>query len=247
LNEAGAEDAIGKDPALDAVTALNYVAGAVKQSFEVKKYSKDTLDPAYLAEEDPFTKPAKGSGVDRYDLVRPFLPAPGALGAAGQSATPNTANFRKMAIYVQHGRVIKVDERVEVVGKALKRLVTYFRTFLKDQKAPQAARDAFEKVVRDTPANQLGTKLLEEGNVYIAQSGATPVLIRNMRLNLLDLGGKISVSLPTDAVVHGSLRFMVSAQKPAANTTGTGGAATGGATSTTTGPPAPTTATTAPA
>jgi hypothetical protein len=240
------EATIGTDPVLDSVTALGYVSDAINQALGVKKWSKDDLEPAYASDEDQsFPKPSNGSGVERYDLVRAPLPPPGALGGAGQAATPKTSNFRKMAIYVKKGLVIKVVERVEVTGRGLDRLISYDRTFLKDQKVPDAIKTGFEQTVKQTPKAQLGAVLLAASNSFITASGATPILIRNMSLDLFDLGSKsIKVNPPVDGVVHGKLLFLISAQKPASIEAGATGTVTGTSTASTGGTEADSTTTT---
>ncbi|HEV7886260.1 MAG TPA: hypothetical protein VGO92_01790, partial [Acidimicrobiales bacterium] len=65
------EATLGVDPAIDAVTSLDYTLAAINQSAGVRKWDKDSLSPTYARTEDPFEQPSRESGITRYDLARP--------------------------------------------------------------------------------------------------------------------------------------------------------------------------------
>lgn len=203
------EKELGADPILDSLTALSYVAQAARESAGVKKYSKDDLEPAYPASEDDFPRPAKGE--TRYDLVRPRLPsiatASGAPVAGGQSAFPGTKHFRKMAIYVKDGVIIKVREEIEVKGKFLGSVIKYVRKSVEQSKI-QAAIDGFAEFLKETPVSQQGLGIIQFLSVGLQSFGQDPILVRNMTLDLLDFGQDIKVDLPTDGVVKGNLGIL---------------------------------------
>lgn len=228
LTESGRSQVdLGKDPVLDAITALDYVETAVNEAASVKKWSKDDIEPAYLHDEDHFIEPGSGSGVERYDLVRPPLPAAGAIGVGGQVATPKTSTFRKMAIYIKGGYVVKVAEDVSVEGKSLDRLVTYFRGFLKDQKVPEKAKASFDALVKHTPKSKLGDILINAGNAFVVSAGSQPILLRKMKLDLLDIGKPNTVALPQEGVIHGSLAILISAGTKTVAPKASGGSGSG--------------------
>jgi hypothetical protein len=197
---------------IDAITVLHYVETAATAAQSVQLFSKDSLDPAYPGE-DSFPRPDVSSGIKRYDLRRPALPTPGSQGSAGVSATATTRNFRKMAIYVKNRRVFRVLERVEVVGtKSTDALLGYIRASLREAKAGEAVRQQFEAAIKPVPSEQLGAALLFGLNQVLIAQGQSPVPARIMELNFRDVGDPhVSVDLPSDQVVHGSLALLLTA------------------------------------
>lgn len=201
---------LGEDPVYDALTALDYVDRAVTEAFNVNEWSSDDLTPAYPSSEDVFPAPEEGSGVRRFDVVRPFLPPPANLGGdvAGDTGVPATRNFRKMAIYVKDGRVIRVIERVEVIGKFVDDFTDHLKTQIEEAEAPQEARDAFDQILTSVPPEELGDPLLFYLNVFLQLTGNAPVIVRTMSLELGDLGQDIRVALPDTDVVTGTLEAL---------------------------------------
>lgn len=201
---------IGRDPVFDALTALDYVERALTQAVAVDEWRSDALNPTYPRTEDVFPRPEEGSGVTRYDLRRPFLPAafdPQAAGGIG--ALPATRHFRKMAIYVKDGRVISVIERVEAIGKLVDDFREYVETLLEEARAERSDVREFERLLRTEAPERLGNALLGFLNVRLAQLGADPVLVRTMTLEFQRGGDPGEVALPTTDVVAGSLEVML--------------------------------------
>lgn len=218
-----AED-VGDDPVFDAITALDYVDQAMGEAFEVEKWSPDALNPTYSSSEDFFPKPEDGSGVTRYDLNRPFLPPAGAGGGTGDRALPTTKNFRKMAIYVEDGRVIRVLERIEVVGKFVSTLEEYLQVFVREAQLPERFVERFE-LIRGARVDEAerGSLYLEFLNVILVGLGEDPILVRNMSLEVSQGEGVVSIELPTDDIVIGSLEVMLASRQSKAAAEETGG------------------------
>jgi len=100
----------GDDPIYDSRTIFQYLEHTAR-TMPVIKFNPDALE--YKPKEDPFPKPGKGSGVIRYDFVRAPVPRPSQSGG-GNQAVPDTINFRKMAVYVKNGIILRVLE----IGRA---------------------------------------------------------------------------------------------------------------------------------
>lgn len=240
---------IGKDPVLDALTALQYVEQAIQEAASVKRWSPDDLSPAYSSSEEDFPKPSDGSGVRRYDLVRPALPPAVNRSGRDENAVPSTKTFRRMAIYVKDDRVIQVREKIDLRGKRLDDFISYNRAFLKANDADPRLREQFDEIVKQRPKDAreeitFGRAMLAGLNIGLTSQGVDPVLIRNMTLDFRDLGGDVKVDLPQEETVKGNLDFL-SVTDSGKTTTQTGTSGT-----TTTAPaatdPAATTPTSAP-
>jgi hypothetical protein len=244
---------LGKDPVLDALTALQYVEQAINEAAEVRRWSEDDLSPAYSSSEEDFPKPVGGSGVRRYDLVRPGLPPAVNRTGRDENAFPTTKQFRRMAVYVKDNRVIQVREKVDLRGKRLDDFISYNRAVLKANDVDPRVRSQFEEGVKRRPKDprrevEFGRGLLSGLNVTLTSLGIDPVLIRNMTLDFRDLGGDVKVDLPQEETVKGNLDFLsvTDSGKASAQNTGSGGNAATTTTAPAAPPPADTTATSAP-
>jgi hypothetical protein len=201
---------LGVDPVSDSLVVWDYVHRSINEAASVQKYSEDSLDPAYKRTEDPFPAPEDGSGVTRYDLRRPRLPQPGASSGAARDALPATRHFRKMAIYVKDGHVIRILERVELSGVAVGDFKGYLKTVLKANDTPQQYIDEFEQAVEKKAPAERGAFLLDGLNRVLAFAGAEPVAIRSMSFDLRKIGDKsIHVVMPGDQTIEGSLAVLV--------------------------------------
>ncbi len=234
-------DELGKDPVLDALTALHYVEQAIQEAAGVKRWSADDLDPAYSSSEEDFPKPVGGSGVRRYDLVRPPLPAAVNRSGRDENSFPSTRQFRRMAVYEKGNRIIQLREKIDLRGKRLSDFISYNRAFLKANDVDPRLRSGFEQVVKQRPhdpQNELkyGRSLLAGLNVSLIAIGNDPVLIRNMTLDFRDLGGNVKVELPQEETVKGNLDFLAVTDtgkaKAQSGGSGNGGAAEGATTTT---------------
>jgi hypothetical protein len=205
---------IDKDPVFDALGVLSYVEQAMKEAFEVHKWDKDDLNPAYRASEDVFPQPSKASGVTRYDLRRPFLPPIG--GSGGSSATdsvPQLKHFRKMAVYVKDNHVIRVMERIEVTGKAGDDFVSYLKRFAKQAGATdEQIKEGFDSL-KGLTDKQRSDLLLSIVSEILKGTGQAPIASRVMSVDLRDIGdSSIKASLPTDSIT-GSLAILLNRGK----------------------------------
>lgn len=228
---------LGTDPVLDAVTVLAYVERAVGQAASVQRFDPESITPAYSSSEDTFPKPERNSGVTRYDLRRPKLPAPGGQLQTSESAFPGTQHFRRMAIYVKDGKVVQVREATDARGKFARDLVRFVRTALRETKAPQQVRDRFDQQVERVPEKDLGALLVTFLNVGLQQNGQDPILQRSMRVAFTDLGSELEVDMPDTDVVKGSLGFLVVSERgkgteESGTSEGAGGGGSGGGTAT---------------
>lgn len=85
---------------------------------DVKLFRPASLTPTYKPGDDPFPPP--GPGVKRYDLVEPGLPVLGPTSLGSKPSPPTNADFRKLAIYVQNGKVIAVREDYDTLDRLQK-------------------------------------------------------------------------------------------------------------------------------
>lgn len=200
---------LGKDPVLDATTALDYVAAAAENSVSVDRWSDDSLDPTYPSSEDIFPTPADGSGVTRYDLRRPDLPAVSEnSGDTGGISLPSVDHFRKMAIYVKDGRIIEVREEIEATGKRLNQFLDYTRSFIKAFAFDDRFKEQFESAVAAAETDaELADILFSGVNTALVSLGQDPITRRTMTLSLPDSDGA-PVELPTENVITGSLALL---------------------------------------
>lgn len=228
---------LGKDPVLDATTALDYVAAAAESAIAVERWSDDSLDPTYPTSEDIFPTPADGSGVTRYDLRRPDLPAVSdTSGDTGGVPLPTVNNFRKMAIYVKGGRIIEVREEIEATGKRLEQLLEYGRSFIKAFAFDERYKEQFNEAVASAGSDEeLADILFSAINTALVSLGQDPITRRSMTLSL-PVGEEAEIALPSDNVVTGSLALLATsadgqAAASEADTAGTETDLTGGDTS----------------
>lgn len=182
---------LGTDPFFDALTVFDYTRKAVDAAEEVVKYDKESLEPTYKPEDDPFPKPDKDAGVARYDLKEPPLPtnAASSTGAVRQIQPPTAVHFRKMAIYVKGNRVVEIREEIDIQRKLKDFARNYDVKFRKGLSAEGQVEFALEKI------NELNRATTNP-----------PLRVRQMTVQFRDLEEPtISVELPAENVVEGSL------------------------------------------
>lgn len=217
----------GADPVFDALGVFAYVEQAMREAFEVHEWSADDLNPAYRASEDVFPRPEEDSGITRYDLRRPFLPPIGDTSGAAADALPATKHFRKMAIYVKDGSIIRVMERVEVTGRAGDDFVGYLEKLLAEAGFPDEEIESIDDEFDEMSEIERSNALLQGLNVGLEASGNTPIAVRTMTLEVLDLGADdVTAELPTD-VIEGSLAILQNRGAKTEATNASGSAGTG--------------------
>lgn len=198
---------IGLDPIVDALSVIPYVQDAVSQAKDVETFNAERID--YRPDEDPFPRPAKGSGVVRWDLKPTDLPRADAADTGnGNASIAQASTFRKMAIYVKDGRVVQIREQVAARFGLQEKLRDYLeRYFTKlGKKEGDKAKSDFKNVEKD-PA--LLEAYLNIGlNQIRLQAGEEAVRFRTMVIEFGRQGEKVKADLPTGSeVVKGDLSF----------------------------------------
>ena len=187
LPSASSRHTLGSDPIYDSLTVFQYVDQAMHQAFDVRKYNPDDL--RYRPQDDPFPRPAAGSGVTRYDLDRRNIPhLQQQAGNAANQSVPDAGMFRKMGIYVKNGRIIQVLEQIDVASRLPDLSKSYNITF---KGSVQQSVDA-----AITAINSVGAAI-----------GRDPIRVRTMSIKFVDFGSVPDVKLPAGATV-GSLGFL---------------------------------------
>lgn len=112
-----ATTALRSDPFYEAQILLQQALADVTQASasEVVLYRADSTSPAYKPGDNPFPPP--GPGVQEYDVVEPALPSAQLAGQNGLPPPPGNSSFRKLAIYVSHGRVVAIRLDYDVLDR----------------------------------------------------------------------------------------------------------------------------------
>jgi len=195
---------LGEDAFFDARDVWNYALRAIDDSARVRKYDAQGIENAYKDKEDPFPKPAHGAKLVRYDLEQRPLPGKSARNGANQ-AVPDTFHFRKLVIFVEGGRVVRIMETIDVVHKLPDLIHNY------------------DLKLHGTPQEQAGTAIAGINTVRVGQ-GNDPIRVRTMDFQLSDFGIQPDIPLPGDAV-QGSLALLVNRGLVPPTAAGGGGAA----------------------
>lgn len=170
----------GADPILDALEVFRYIDLVMLRENQIVEFDEEDFE--YRPREDPFDKPEPGSGVKRYDIRPPRLPKASDV-AGGNQAVPHATHFRRAAIYVEDGVIVRVQETIDVAGK----LDEIERNY--DIDFPDGATE--DEKVRIS---------IEAINAVRRGQGLLPIRVRTMSYDLLDLGDEIVVDMPTGAV-----------------------------------------------
>ncbi len=105
---------VGDDPFTDAAQLINYADRAARGGIAMERFDPEGID--YNALDDPWTADAQIDleelGLRRYDLTQPPLPAPAERGK--RQSLPQVEHFRKMAVYVETERVVKIREQISI-------------------------------------------------------------------------------------------------------------------------------------
>ena len=230
----------GVDPLLDARTVFGYVRqlAEAKDLTPMIKYSAEAISPTYRADEDPFPAPEKGSGVDRYDLRQPGLPSAAEAVSGAQAVFPVALNFRKMAVYVKDGKVIRVSEVIGLTPRTLEDFRSYMLQLI-DSTAPKEIRADFRAEVARRQGSDLGDFLLQGLNAILDLAGNDPIRFRSMTFEVRDPGAPdLRVELPGNTI-KGSLAVLNNlGRKPAVDRDAADADGNSTATTTTTTAPA---------
>ena len=176
---------VGRNPLLDAITALEYLRASVNAGSDVTKFNPES--ETYRPKLDPFPHPS--SDTVRYDVVPPALPVRSA-GAGGQlqTAIPDTPFFRIMAIYVKNGLVVDAREKIDIV------------TRLEDPQSNLETRlGDFVNVPADASLQVQAAALQVSLNHQLARLAKPQLRLRQMELRFTSLGHAGAVALPDGA------------------------------------------------
>lgn len=160
---------VGVDPVSDALNVLEYVRTAIQEGQGVDRFNEDAID--YIPAQDPFrgfVDADQEAGVRRFDVGRSFLPR----NAQEANRIPGSDAFRKMAIYVKDGRVVRVLEEIDVEGH---------------EQIVDAREEGEPEFLLDL------VKAIEEGR------GDETIRPREMAAVFDELDSTISTALPTEA------------------------------------------------
>jgi hypothetical protein len=170
----------GDDPVLSAVTVFRQLDRIMGDARSVHRFDPESL--SYRPKEDPFPHPDRDAGELRYDADRPPLPRPGAGGAASR-VLPGPQHFRKLAIYVRRGRVVRILERVDISDR--------LRDLERIYNLGVTASDA---------ASVRATQALAVINRLRKVTGGEAIRQHTLDVRFTDLGRPVSIELPADAV-----------------------------------------------
>jgi hypothetical protein len=169
----------GDDEVLDALTVFRHVEKVMVEAAGVHRFDPDSL--AYRPREDPFPRPDHAAGEVRYDIDRPLLPRPNAGGAASR-VVPGPQHFRKLAVYVRAGRVVRILEEVDVAN----RLADLERIY-----SLGLGRGG-------TPAERAARALVVL-NQARRVTGGEPIRPRTLDVRITDLGVRTAIDVPAGA------------------------------------------------
>ncbi len=200
--------AVADDPLFDSRTVLDYVRRIAQGQQPFVRYDPESLEPTYRSDEDPFLPPEGDSGVTRYDAAVLDLPNPDAAGGGTTAVFPGYQNFRRMAVYEKDGHIIAVREATRPTARQTKDFIHYADTLLEETAPPEVVAD-FRRTVEQLDPAKLPDFLIQGINSFRKSSGQAKVRFRTMALEIQDIGDAgISVELPTDEPVHGSLAVL---------------------------------------
>jgi hypothetical protein len=180
LSSAGARRVLGDDPVIDALTVFRHVDQVLTDGGGAHRFNPDSLD--YRPQEDPFPRPAKGSGLIRYDFERAKLPRPEDAVGGGARAVPGPANFRRVSVYVRDGRVVQVLETMDIPTR-IRELRRLYNLGLPD---------------RGT-ADELVPLIVTRLNQLRRATGGDPIRLQSLSVQFLNLGKDVAISLPGGA------------------------------------------------
>lgn len=112
-----AATALRTDPFYEAQILLAQAQADLQQATpaEVVLYRANSTSPAYKPGDNPFPPP--GPGVQEYEVTEPLLPSAQLAGPNGLPPPPGNSSFRKLAVYVSHGRVVAIRLDYDVLDR----------------------------------------------------------------------------------------------------------------------------------
>lgn len=191
---------LGADPLYDSLTMFQYMEQVLRVN-GVYEFNEDALD--YRPQEDPFAEnlPEKlfpGRKVKRYDIGRPPLPKASDT-QAGNQLTPGMEHFRYMAIFIEDGVIIRIDETINL-GLQLEDLRSNY-----DLDLPKDPDEAIAVSVKAI-------------NAVRSAQGDPPLIVRDVSLQLASIGEENKIELPQgEDIVVGSLSVLKGRGRSAAS------------------------------
>jgi len=176
-------------PVLEALRSLQATENALQQAASVNRFNEE--NPNYDPRVDTFPKPASGSDVLRFDLFPPALPSPNQSLGSAQDSLPDNQHFRRMAVYIDNGRVSHVLETIEINPRLLDDIEGRYDIDLPLEDEPRAARMA-----------------VDELNAQRVAAGLDPIDAGTVTLEVLDIDGTEAILLPTEGAT-GNLKGLV--------------------------------------
>lgn len=187
-------------PVLEALRGLQTVDNAIRQAGYIARFNEE--NPDYDKRVETFPKPERGSTVIRYDLFAPPLPNPNQSIAAGTSDNlPDEQHFRRMAIYVDKGEVVSVQEAIQIHPRLIDDIEGRFDIPLPDDEEEATAI------------------AVEELNARRVAAGLDPIEVRQLSLEIIDTPGTEAIILPTEGTT-GNLQGLVQVRTREASSAG---------------------------
>lgn len=188
LVSANTERRLGDDPVVDSLTVFRYIEQVLRQQ-RVVEFDENSLE--YRPQEDPFPKPKENSDLVRFDFFPPKLPKASDTAGSANQAVPGPQHFRKMVVYVEDGRIIRVIEQFDVVGKL-----------------DELRRNYDLELDAESDPKRQAAIAVEAINAVRRGQGEDPIRVREMSLSLSDIGSKVEVDLPPSGGVTADLSFL---------------------------------------
>jgi len=176
-------------PVLEALRSLQATENALQRAASVSRFNEE--NPNYDERVDTFPKPESGSAVLRFDLFPPALPNPNQGLGAPQESLPDDQHFRRMAIYVDNGRVSNVLEAIEINPRLLDDIEGRYDIDLPLENEDRAVSMA-----------------IEELNGQRLAAGLDPIEAGTVTLEVLDIDRTEAIRLPTEGAT-GNLKGLV--------------------------------------
>ena len=187
-------------PVLEALRGLQTVDNAIQQAGYIARFNEE--NPDYDKRVETFPKPERGSTVIRYDLFAPPLPNPNqSLNPGSSDNLPDEQHFRRMAIYVDKGEVVSVQEAIDIHPRLIDDIEGRF-----DIPLPEEEDEATAIAVEELNARRLA-------------SGLDPIEIRQLSLEIIDVPGTEAITLPSEGTT-GNLKGLVQVRTREASSAG---------------------------
>lgn len=104
---------VGTDLIGDAINAFDYALASATGARDVIKFNRESLD--YFPADDPFrsfVEEDEDAGITRFDAIPPVLPRTNE-GQRGPDALPTERTFRKLSVFIQDGRLVRILEQID--------------------------------------------------------------------------------------------------------------------------------------